>query len=250
VILLAHPEGHVGVTRPGHAWISGQLARVWGNERFGDVVPAEPVCLAAEQHDLGWAEWDLAPPLDRSTGLPMTVDKMDFATHLRLRMGASERLMVQSRYAALLASLHHTSPYRMPRRFALISGRARSIRQYLLRCQELQADLRATLDAPAAEIERNRRLVQVWDGLSHDLLRSRAPRIRHDVPAAGGATVDLHLDRRGDVHTLDPWPFGPDRVTVRAEGRLLRGTFRDQEELELGLAQAPWIELVYDLVPA
>lgn len=250
MILLPRPEGYVGVTRPAHAWVSGQLARAWGNERFGAVVPAESVCLAAEQHDLGWAEWDLAPPLDRSTGLPMTVDKMDFATHLRLRMGASERLMAQSRYAALLASLHHSGAYRMPRRVALIRRRGRLIRRYLIQCTELQARLRATLDVPAAEVERNRRLVRTWDGLSHDLLRGRAPRTRHDVPAGRDLTVDLDLGRRGDAHTLDPWPFAVDRVIVRAEGRLLRGTFRDQEELDRGLAQAPWIDLVYELLPA
>jgi hypothetical protein len=38
------------------AWISGQLARAWGNERFAALEPREEVCLAAEQHDVGMAE--------------------------------------------------------------------------------------------------------------------------------------------------------------------------------------------------
>ena len=41
-----------------HAWVSGQLARAWGNAEFGSVAPYEEVCLAAEQHDVGMAEWD------------------------------------------------------------------------------------------------------------------------------------------------------------------------------------------------
>jgi hypothetical protein len=56
VLLVDHPQGKVAVAQPAHAWISGQLARAWGNERFGAVEPLSEVCLAAEQHDVGMAE--------------------------------------------------------------------------------------------------------------------------------------------------------------------------------------------------
>ena len=52
-------RGAIVIGQPSHAWISGQLARCWGNERFGAVEPFEEVCLAAEQHDIGMAMWDL-----------------------------------------------------------------------------------------------------------------------------------------------------------------------------------------------
>jgi hypothetical protein len=32
-------QGKIAITQPMHAWLAGQLARAWGNERFGDVVP-------------------------------------------------------------------------------------------------------------------------------------------------------------------------------------------------------------------
>ena len=38
-------QGRIAITQPTHAWLSGQLARAWGNERFGEVVPWEEVCL-------------------------------------------------------------------------------------------------------------------------------------------------------------------------------------------------------------
>ena len=44
-------QGKIAITQPMHAWLAGQLARTWGNERFGDVVPFEEVCLGAEQHE-------------------------------------------------------------------------------------------------------------------------------------------------------------------------------------------------------
>ena len=49
------------VGQPAHAWVSGQLARAWGNAAFPAPAPREPFCLAAEQHDVGWADADLEP---------------------------------------------------------------------------------------------------------------------------------------------------------------------------------------------
>src|SRR5438445_591647 len=80
VIVLTHPGGHAAVAQQAHAWMCGQLARAWGNARFGVVVPAEEVCLAAEQHELGMVDWDLAPALDPDTGLPATVTRLDLST--------------------------------------------------------------------------------------------------------------------------------------------------------------------------
>jgi hypothetical protein len=55
VLHRADPEGLIVIGQPAHAWVSGQIARAWGNERFGHFEPWEDVCLAAEQHDLGMA---------------------------------------------------------------------------------------------------------------------------------------------------------------------------------------------------
>src|SRR5262249_51640775 len=70
-MLLRKEEGSVtAIPQPSHAWLSGQLARAWGNERFAAPVPKEDVCLAAEQHGIGWLGWERRPALDSETGLP------------------------------------------------------------------------------------------------------------------------------------------------------------------------------------
>jgi hypothetical protein len=56
--------------RPCHAWLSGQMARAWGNRRFAAPAPYDEVCLAAGQHDIGWLDWEMKPALDAGTGLP------------------------------------------------------------------------------------------------------------------------------------------------------------------------------------
>ena len=56
--MLVRPDGDsvLCIGQASHAWISGQMARAWAEpfERHDEV------CLAAEQHDVGMAEWDLA----------------------------------------------------------------------------------------------------------------------------------------------------------------------------------------------
>jgi hypothetical protein len=39
VLLRRDGDGVVAIGQPAHAWVSGQFARAWGNERFGAVDP-------------------------------------------------------------------------------------------------------------------------------------------------------------------------------------------------------------------
>ena len=59
-----------------HARISGQIARAWGNARFGELEPREQVCLAAARHDDGMDRFDADPELDPATGLPLGFMRM------------------------------------------------------------------------------------------------------------------------------------------------------------------------------
>ena len=70
MLLRDEGDGVIAIGQASHAWISGQLARAWGNDRFAAPEPREEVCLAAEQHDVGMAEWDLRPSLNPDTGRP------------------------------------------------------------------------------------------------------------------------------------------------------------------------------------
>jgi hypothetical protein len=226
----------------------GQLGRAWGNDRFGHVEPREEVCLAAEQHDTGWLEWERAPTLDPATGLPHTFASAPYTVHLAIHAAWSRALAGQSRYAALLVSLHHASFFSRPGPLGRLREGGQRISAFLEELAGLQQELRATLDVDGEELERNRRLVRTWDGLSHDLLLELAPRVRSGVPSGAGL-VDVSVGRSGGVHTLEPWPFRDETVVVRTEGRLLRGTFADEEAMRQALAGAPWVELAYELRP-
>lgn len=249
MLVAAHPDGHVVVTQPAHAWLSGQLARAWGAEAFGSVAPREEVCLAAEQHDVGMAEWDRDPELNPGTGLPVAFMEMDLATHLRLWTEGPLLLLGQSRYAALLASMHGSALYARRDLGAMDAAARELVTSFLRRRRAFEDAVRATLAAGDAEVARNQRLLWTWDGLSLALILGWAPWTAEAVPSAGSA-VDVHL-RGGDGgrQTLAPWPFSVPALTVRTQGRLLTGRSRDRAQLRDALERAPWLDLTYELVP-
>ena len=170
------------IGQPAHAWVAGQLARAWGNDAFPAPSPREPVCLAAEQHDIGWADADLAPLLG-SGGRPLGFIEYPRPEHVAIWRDAARRMLAQSRYAALLVSLHGISLYRRVDPDAYEPEVARAIRSYREEQLALQAELSAGLDA--AEIDRNRRLILALDRLSLALCHGGATTLE-SVPAVDG----------------------------------------------------------------
>ena len=239
--------GTIVIGQPAHAWVSGQIARAWA-EPFE---PREEVCLAAEQHDIAWLGWERAPERDPQTGLPYTFSALPRLRRLELWSGAAALLLPQSRYAALLVSLHGTLLVeRFPPdgdedvRYALDDylERERELQAQVL--ESLRGDPRYGAHATAGAVARNRELLFAWDGLSLALLHG----VTDEKPAAGHTLAPVDGDPTRV--TVSPWPFRTDEVTLACEGRVLAGTFADERELRRGLATAPWTTIETRLVPA
>lgn len=230
-MLLRTDDGGAGVVcigQPAHAWLSGQIARAWA---LDPVEPHEEVCLAAEQHDLGMADWDAAPELNRDTGLPYSFMEMPLATHLRLWTAAPAKALPQSRWVALLLSMHGTALYEMRDLAKLSASDAGAVRAYIESQRVLQDRLMAGIDRDAAR--RAQRLIWIWDFLSLGLC------LRWDGRAVEGITLR--------ERTIEPWPFARDEVELRVEGRRLEGRFTDEDTMRAALDAAPWVELRFAL---
>lgn len=244
------------IGQPSHAWISGQLARAWGNERFGVLEPHEEVCLGAEQHDVGMADWDLTPTRNPGTGLPHSFIEMPLHVHLELWRSGPRRLVSQSRYAALLASMHGTRLYELRDLDALADADADAIHQFLRSQRELQEQLLSSLrsdpssadGAAAALVARNSQLIWTWDYLSLAVCLDWAPCSARDVPTAE-TEVDLNLSPGAAPRQLilEPWPFATETVTLRCEGRRLRARFDTDDALAGALAQCTWETVEFEL---
>ena len=216
MLLRRDGDAVIAIGQPAHAWLSGQLARAWG-EPFE---PWEEVCLAAEQHDIGMAPWDAAPKLNPKTGLPRSFMELELDDHLEIWWRAAPLVLQQSRYAALLVSMHGTALYERrdlddARVRAFLDGQA-ALQAELL--ETLRADLHTAPFATDEIVRRNQQLVWRWDSLSLGLL------------------LGWELE-------LDPWPFRDDRLSLRCEGRRLEGRFDDEHAMRQALASAPWVTL-------
>jgi hypothetical protein len=250
MLLREDDRGVLAIGQASHAWISGQLARAWGSERFGPVAPHEEVCLAAEQHDVGMATWDLAPTRNPDTGLPHSFTKMPISTHLELWSAAPKHLLTQSRYAALLISMHGTRLYERRDLDKLGPHDAGAVRAYIRAQRELQGrlleSLRGDPDSAAAAsaetVARNSDLIWTWDFVSLALCLGWSPSRAHDVPTAD-APVELEI-AEGSVR---PWPFAADTVVVRCEGRRLTDSFSTDVALQEAFQSAPVETIGFEL---
>ncbi len=260
MLVRSDDAGTLLIGQPSHAWVSGQLARAWGNARFGDLEPYEEVCLAAEQHDIGMAVWDLAPTFNAETGLPHSFIEMPISAHLPLWREAPRRLLRQSRYAALLTSMHGVRLYGLRDLDRLPEEDAASIREFVDAERRWQAELAASLQTDPAvglraagepQITRNSQLIWAWDYMSLAMCLGWPPCAVADVPTAS-EPVSLAMrpgDSAGQV-VVDPWPFRHERAfTVRCEGQRLSERVDSPDALARALAAAQWEELEVEILP-
>ncbi|MGZ4430190.1 MAG: DUF3891 family protein [Gaiellales bacterium] len=251
MILRSHPGGVLVIGQPAHAWLSGRLARAWGNQLFEAPEPYEAVCLAAEQHDIGMAGWDSAPQLDPRTGLPYSFSSMPRSEHVRLWSSAARLMLPQGRYPALLVSRHGTGLYErhVPER----ELRASPVREYLAGERAFQRDLIASLGVAPDEVERNSDLIRIWDSMSLFACLAGESQTTIDGAQTRDGPASLELRRLSEDHTrfaVSPWPLGPRSLTAPVEGRLLTGRFDDRDRMLAALDRAAWATLPITFVPA
>lgn len=234
-------NGVLCIGQASHAWVAGQLARRWGNDAFAPPDPFEEVCLGAEQHDVGMAEWDLRPELDPETGLPRTFLNMPLQTHLDLWTAAPDKVLTQAPYAALLVSMHGHALYASRDTTEPDADESKAVRRFVERQEAYQRDLLARMGEDPERARRNQRLVWAFDFLSLAPLLGWVPETV-DVPAGTDPSLaTLDVDTAGPLAlTVDPWPFADESLTIRYTGRLLTERFTDEDALRAALAAAPW----------
>jgi hypothetical protein len=262
MLLRRRGNGAIAITQPGHSWLSGQLARAWGNDRFDRPTPFEAFCFAAEQHDIGWTDHDSLPVFDPKTGFPRTFVDVPATEHTALWSEGVRRALAFGRYPAMLISLHGKTIYDLTFDMASASSaNAAAAREFLVAQEAFRmVVLQAMVDDPslsehahADRIERNRLLLLAVDQLSlhacwavHETVK-----IPH-VPGRGDRrhTLWLRQSRAGDHLEMDPWPFADDRFEGHIEGRLMTRPSIDVAHFASEIADAMVVTIPIDIRPA
>ncbi|TVR75955.1 MAG: DUF3891 family protein [Sphaerobacteraceae bacterium] len=239
------------ITQPAHSWLSGQLARAWADDEE-PMSPREELCIAAEQHDIGWLQWEATPTLNQETGLPYSFREMPRKMHLQIWGRARRYAMIYGRYPALMISMHGTglferfgpsedAPSNEKLQVDTFLRRERASQQQLI--DALAADPRYEDVMDPEHLERNRSLMSVWDGLSLMICEG--------VDEEGVTIGDFTLmpGEEEETITVDPWPFRGTELEVFAEAKRLHGRFDRPVTLNGGLAQAEQFVLEWTLLP-
>jgi hypothetical protein len=249
---------HLAISQPAHSWVSGQLARAWGNEVFSGFQPFEQMCYAAEQHDVGFLQWESTPTLNQATGLPHTFDDLPEQVHFEIWRTGIFQLRTVCPYASLVVSLHfcnlcerfHSRP---------ATGERSAPSAFLRDQREYQQVLRASLqsdpllkDALGSDVlAYHQNLIATWDYLSLELCRGRCNdfTIPH-IPIWGRPYAEIRVKKVDDpanIWEVDPWPFKDRATTALCEAKKISAPFDDVDTMRVALLDAERFSLQFRL---
>lgn len=252
MVIREESTGFLCIPQSQHAAISGQIARAWGNEVFSPPAPRPQACLAAARHDDGMDDFDRRPDLDADTGLPRSFMRMPLPTWMECWRRGPSLVAADSPYAGLLVSLHGTGLLAYRRIRDDDRGQRRLAGEYRAEQERLRAEWidRCREDPEASgyldegSLERNRRLLALWDAMSLAVCMPRLPDRFEGVPGPAEEDVTLTLEEVGEpgagefLISVDPWPFSASEVPLAATGRPLAGRFEDEERMREALVAA------------
>jgi hypothetical protein len=232
------PSGILAISQIAHAWLSGQLLRAWDENHN------EPLLLAAEQHDIGWLDWETAPSFNPDTGRPHLFREIGAAAHAPMWTRGVERALAGwGAHVALLISLHGGVIYRRyTDRHRVSDADSAAAQEYLERQAPIEAAWAKALGLDTAALDRERSLVAFVDTLSLALCGELKAPLSLEAPSRNGDKITMELRERPDrpfEFVLSPWPFAADDLILEGEARLLppEGRFSDEAAMRSWFSQ-------------
>jgi hypothetical protein len=245
--LLVSPSGEgelLLVLHTEHSRLAGWLASWWGNAMFPRPEPWLSVILAAQEHDVSWATWEMKPYTDVD-GRP--IDFVQGARFLApqwtdLYGRAVDQVGERDSYAALLVSLHWEALLRARPELWMPGTDTFLEQQHALRdnlIEMLVEDGLYVSGAPDGDLARNQEVLRLVDGLALRL--------------AGATEVDLgplRLEVQADGRAVvQPYPFAADPLAVSVAGRVMPDrAYATQSEFLAEFYCARRVRLSYTLV--
>jgi hypothetical protein len=230
-------SGVIAISQLTHAWISGRLLRAW------DEALSEPLLLAAEQHDLGWIDWEVAPSFDKGTGRPHLFRDVGASSHAPMwAAGVDRALAGWGMHVALLISRHGGVIYsRYTNRHRLAEADALAAQHYLQTQGAKEQVWARALGFDEARLTNESSLVAFVDALSLALCGELKTPLDLEAPDRGGGVQKMHIAERPGKpfeFVLSPWPFRDSALIFEGEARPLprEGRFPDEAAMKSWLA--------------
>jgi hypothetical protein len=230
-------SGTLAISQLTHAWFSGQILRYW------DTNLGEPLLLAAEQHDIGWMDWETAPTLDPQTGRPHLFRNVGASVHAPMwSLGVRRALDAWGAHVALLISRHGGVIYgRYTDRHSVAAADVVAADEFLKTQGPIEASWARMLGLEESTLRNETALVALADALSLAVCGELKVPIEFEGPARNGEMRTFRLTERPGQpfdFTLSPWPFRVDVITMEGEGRPIpqAGRFPDEAAMRAWFA--------------
>lgn len=263
-----------------HSRVAGFFAAHWGNTDFDRPEPYASVVLAAQEHDIGWWEWEMKPSTLNEEGFPLDYHNgsLKFLGQLRLDFykNAVDRVRQRDPYAALLMAMHGVALMNAgygkyaypPDRTSDPRVKAYVDHQETLRF-ELLEELRRSAEfkdcTSDEQVWTNYEYMEVFDQLAQFVcnrypLNSEARKLGPsntlndvDVPQKHGATpVRVKIDTVGAHRAImTPYPFDRDPLSFSFPARLVPNRrYRDPNDFLGEFYRADRITVTHELASA
>jgi hypothetical protein len=237
MLFRSQPSGDLAISQLTHAWISGQILRAW------DEKLSETLLLAAEQHDIGWIDWETEPTFNSETGRPHLFREVGASVHAPMWVRGVERALgAWGTHVALLVSRHGGVIYRRYMdRHRIDAADAAAAGNYLNAQAPIEAAWSRALGLEAAELDKETALVAFADTLSLALCGELKAPLDLEAPGRGGDALALRLaerTQRSFDFVLSPWPFRTTELLLEGEARSLPSAsrFSDEDAMKTWLA--------------
>jgi Protein of unknown function (DUF3891) len=264
VIVQQQGDPMIVIRQTDHAFLSGYFAREWGNDTFARPEPFASFCLAAEEHDNGWQEWEMNPGVDLRTFAPYSFMTVPTAQHIALYQRGIDRAVKADLYAGFLVVSHCLGLYDRSR--ATMPGYSAKyvkaeeqplandfVQRLRLQQLRLKSDLR---NDPAKKqfmdeqsLRANIQRLEALDRLSlHFCLGPSENSTIEGVPTDNlGNEVDWEVRTLGpNQFTIHPYPFRRDPLDFAILARrIARRRYTDETDLQGVLAAAPFFNIRY-----
>jgi hypothetical protein len=263
-----------------HSRVAGYLAAHWGNKDFARPEPYASVVLAAQEHDIGWWEWEMKPSTLNDKGYPLDYHdgSLKYLGQLRLDFykNAVDRVMHRDAYAAMLMAMHGVALMNAGYgKYAYPPDRTSDprVKAYVVHQEKLRLELLEQLRqseqyknlASDEQVWVNYEYMEVFDQLAQFLcnrypLNSKARKLGPtntlndvDVPTKHGKpTVKITIDTVSENKaTLHPYPFDIDPLPVAFTARLVpKRIYNDGDDFLAEFYRAERITVAHSLASA
>jgi Protein of unknown function (DUF3891) len=227
MLFRSQTSGVLAISQPTHAWISGQILRAWQENL------QETLLLAAEQHDIGWLDWETEPTFNPSTGRPHLFREVGAATHAPMwTRGVQRARDAWGTHVALLVSRHGGVIYRrFIDRHRMNEVDDAAAQSYLNTQAPIEGAWARALGLDASELARETGLIAFADTLSLALCGDLKAPLDLEAPGRAGNALSVTLaERPGSSFefVLSPWPFRTGELVAEGEARPLPGRISDE----------------------